>query len=108
MFYVYEIHLREQYHGLGLGRHLLSLAENIAASTKMKKVMLTVFTSNEAAVSAYKKCGWVVDEDSPAPKKMRGGVVKACDYLIMSKSIEGKMGSAGLASRQGQQCAEEN
>jgi len=87
VLYVYEIHLRDSVRGIGLGRHLLRIVEEVAASSKMRKVMLTVFVSNTHAIDMYKRCGWEVDEDSPAPKVMRSGVVKECDYLIMSKIV---------------------
>lgn len=74
-----------------MGRLLMGFLENIAVnSTPITKVMLTCFLSNQHALNFYKKLGFVVDEISPEPRKLRYGKVFVPDYAIMSK----------LASRQ--------
>jgi N-alpha-acetyltransferase 40 len=52
------------------------------------KVMLTVFTSNEAAVGFYRSQSFITDEVSPRDKKLRGGKVVSEGYLILSKEVK--------------------
>ncbi|KAF1345588.1 acyl-CoA N-acyltransferase, partial [Delphinella strobiligena] len=86
--YVYEIHLEEELRGLGLGKHLFNIVENIGTTSGMEKTMLTVFRRNEQARAMYGKLGYDVDECSPRPRRLRGGVVKGVDYIIMSKALQ--------------------
>ncbi|KAK5013403.1 N alpha-acetyl-transferase, partial [Cryomyces antarcticus] len=72
VLYVYELHLSAPLRRLGLGTHLLSLAQRIAASVGVAKTMLTVFVSNAGAVRFYERCGFEVDEFSPRGKRLRG------------------------------------
>ncbi|KAF6234827.1 hypothetical protein HO173_007047 [Letharia columbiana] len=55
----------------------------------VEKAMLTVFKRNKAAMQFYERLGYEEDEYSPRPKKLRNGVVKELDYLILSKSLIG-------------------
>ncbi|KAL9095832.1 MAG: hypothetical protein Q9165_001829 [Trypethelium subeluteriae] len=87
VLYIYEIHLGPLLRQHGIGRKLMHYAEEVASKVGLEKVMLTVFTSNEAAESFYRKIGYTEDEYSPAPKRLRNGVVKRPDYIIMSKAI---------------------
>ncbi|KAF2235304.1 acyl-CoA N-acyltransferase [Viridothelium virens] len=87
VLYIYEIHLGPCLRKHGIGRKLMHYAEEIASKVGLEKVMLTVFTSNEAAESFYRKIGYTDDEYSPAPKILRNGVVKRPDYIIMSKAV---------------------
>lgn len=69
-----------------MGRLLMGFLENIAVnSPPIMKVMLTCFLSNQHALNFYKKLGFVVDELSPGPRKLRYGKVFVPDYAIMSK-----------------------
>jgi len=90
--YIYEIHLSEPLRKLGLGAHLLQVAENIARRIGLTKVMLTCFLSNEAALGFYKKRGLGTDECSPRDRTTRNKVMKV-DYVIMSKLINDASGS---------------
>ncbi|KAF2088986.1 hypothetical protein K490DRAFT_7557, partial [Saccharata proteae CBS 121410] len=83
--YIYEIHLLPHLRGLGVGKHLMSIPEVIGQKASMTKIMLTVFKSNSAAEEFYRSLGYVEDEYSPPPKKLRGGKVKMPSYIIMSK-----------------------
>ncbi|KAK5198515.1 hypothetical protein LTR16_006356, partial [Cryomyces antarcticus] len=49
VLYIYELHLSAPLRRLGLGTHLLSLAQRIAANVGVAKTMLTVFVSNAGA-----------------------------------------------------------
>lgn len=93
--YCYEIHLQPELRGTGLARLLMGYLETVAWGIEVvEKVMLTVFTCNKRAEAFYRRCGFVADECSPGPRKLRGGVVKVPDYAILSKRVahgEGKM-----------------
>lgn len=87
VIYCYEIHLAPAARGHGLGRLLMSRMEQIGRSVGLEKAMLTVFKSNDAARRFYQKGGYVVDEYSPQPRRLRNGTVKEFDYEILSKSL---------------------
>ncbi|KAH6724814.1 hypothetical protein BKA61DRAFT_665498 [Leptodontidium sp. MPI-SDFR-AT-0119] len=86
--YCYEIHLREELRGTGLAatlvEHLSTIGQNIPSTAK---VMLTVFTRNERAVSFYSKLGYTKDEFSPPPRILRNGTKVEAEYVILSKAI---------------------
>jgi GNAT superfamily N-acetyltransferase len=98
VLYIYEIHLSRALQGLGLGAHLMDLAEKIAENVAVEKVMLTCFLSNENAHSFYKKRGYVADVCSPEDRRTRNKVVKP-DYVIMSKDVLGSSANAALDVR---------
>ena len=85
--YCYEIHLEECVRGMGVGGRLMGVLEEVGRRAGVEKAMLTVFRRNEGAVGFYEGLGYGVDEYSPRPKKLRNGVVKEVDYLILSKSL---------------------
>ncbi|CAF9931539.1 MAG: hypothetical protein ALECFALPRED_005031 [Alectoria fallacina] len=87
VIYCYEIHLDEHVRGRGMGKRLMGCLEEVGRKAEVKKAMLTVFKKNKAAVKFYERLGYGEDEFSPRPKKLRNGVVKELDYLIMSKSL---------------------
>jgi len=84
VLYVYEVHLQKDARGVGLGRHLMVLAEEIAKRVGVEKVMLTCFVSNNTAREFYVRQGYGPDECSPRERKTRNKTVKP-DYVIMSK-----------------------
>jgi ribosomal protein S18 acetylase RimI-like enzyme len=86
VLYCYEIHLHPSLQGQGVGGQLMAFVEEIGRRIGLEKVMLTVFMANEPAVRFYEKLGYVVDEFSPQPRKLRNGRVKEADYLILSKA----------------------
>lgn len=89
VLYCYEIHLKPDLRGTGLAALLMGLLETAATNIDiMDKVMLTVFTCNHRAMAFYPRCGFEVDETSPQPRRLRNGVVKTPDYVIMSKTID--------------------
>ena len=85
--YLYELHLGEKLRGDGLGTRLMQLVEGAGRNAGMEKAMLTVYKANEGARKFYGKLGYTVDEFSPEPKRLRSGVVKECDYEILSKVL---------------------
>ncbi|KAI0105797.1 acyl-CoA N-acyltransferase [Daldinia grandis] len=87
--YCYEIHLKPELQGTGLGRTLMGFLESIAINTPpIEKVMLTCFLSNQRAFTFYKKLGFEKDDISPEPRKLRFGKEFIPDYVIMSKTVK--------------------
>eukprot|EP00571_Detonula_confervacea_P005642 CAMPEP_0172321062 /NCGR_PEP_ID=MMETSP1058-20130122/42172_1 /TAXON_ID=83371 /ORGANISM="Detonula confervacea, Strain CCMP 353" /LENGTH=286 /DNA_ID=CAMNT_0013036463 /DNA_START=266 /DNA_END=1126 /DNA_ORIENTATION=- len=84
--YLYELQIHPTVQKLGLGKKLMTIIELMSLKLQMKKVMLTVFHSNEAAMGFYKKRNYHVDECSPS--NFSGEENENCDYEIMSKSFE--------------------
>jgi len=87
VLYVYEVHLAESLRGGGLGRQLMTLVEDVANKVGLEKIMLTVFMANEGARRFYAGLRYTVDDYSPKPRRLRGGVVKEADYVILSKKL---------------------
>lgn len=85
--YIYEIHLQPEFCGLGIGKVLLGMVEEIGRKIKVEKAMLTVFKSNKRAVKWYHRIGYSVDDFSPQPRIMRNGTIKEPKYIILSKSL---------------------
>ncbi|KAJ6104489.1 hypothetical protein N7523_010809 [Penicillium sp. IBT 18751x] len=86
--YCYEIHLSENARGKGLGKLLMGKMEEVGRRIGLEKAMLTVFKSNEIAREFYQRNGYVVDEYSPQPRRLRNGTVKEFGYEILSKSLK--------------------
>lgn len=85
--YVYEVHLAESLREGGLGRRLMELVESAGLKIGVEKAMLTVFAANVGARRFYEGLGYSVDEFSPKERRLRGGVVKMPDYVILSKEL---------------------
>jgi ribosomal protein S18 acetylase RimI-like enzyme len=83
VLYVYEIHLGEGLRGLGIGKHLMRVAEHVAKETRMDKVILTVYTANENAERFYRSLGYITDETSPPSRKLRRKIVQP-DWKVLS------------------------
>ena len=89
VIYCYEIHLEAWCRGKGMGKYLIERMEEVGRRAGVKKAMLTVFKANCAAMTFNRRMGYEVDDYSPRPKKLRGGVVKEWDYVILSKALAG-------------------
>ena len=85
--YLYEIHLRPELQGLGVGKEMITTFESAGKFAEVKKAMLTVFKANEKALHFYEKLGYEEDDFSPRPKRLRNGIVKEADYIILSKEM---------------------
>ncbi|KAI9797707.1 MAG: hypothetical protein M1833_005368 [Piccolia ochrophora] len=85
--YCYEIHLKNEVRGCGLGRRLMQLMEEVGSAVGVGKAMLTVFITNQAAAKFYERLGYAVDEYSPGPITLRNGRVKEPSYVILSKRL---------------------
>jgi ribosomal protein S18 acetylase RimI-like enzyme len=77
--YVYELQIKPESTGKGLGRQLMEEVETFCAKSApgIRKCMLTVFRHNSGALGFYKKLGYLVDSGSP----------KAGSYVILSKRL---------------------
>ncbi|KAG9240455.1 acyl-CoA N-acyltransferase [Calycina marina] len=86
--YCYEIHLKPELQGTGLGSVLMGHLEEIAAKIPgTERAMLTCFLANERGVRFYEKLGYVKYEYSPEPRILRNGTRAEVEYIIMSKHI---------------------
>ena len=85
VIYCYEIHLTQDLQGCGIGKRLMRIVEEVGHKIGLKKVMLTVFVCNRQALKFYERLGYDEDDYSPEPRKLRGGVIKKPDYMILSK-----------------------
>lgn len=90
VLYCYELHLLDQVRKGGLGTLLMGYLYNIAATLPpIAKVMLTCFVANTGASAFYEHMGFVTDDISPRPKRLRGGrQTRSPDYMILSKVVE--------------------
>lgn len=86
VLYIYEIHLAESLRGLGLGKHLMLLADRLAKNVGLDKVMLTCFLCNGKAHRFYTSHGFGKDVCSPEDRRTRNKIVPV-DYVIMSKDV---------------------
>jgi ribosomal protein S18 acetylase RimI-like enzyme len=87
VLYIYEIHLAKTLRGLGLGNHLMHVADLLAQNMGLAKVMLTCFLCNKKAYGFYADHGFLKDACSPEDRKTRNKVV-AVDYAILSKDSQ--------------------
>lgn len=87
VIYCYEIHLSEAWQGNNIGKKLMNAVEEIGRRVGVEKAMLTVFKANERAVKMYQSLGYLKDEFSPSPRRLRNGTVKEPSYVILSKKL---------------------
>jgi ribosomal protein S18 acetylase RimI-like enzyme len=87
VIYIYEVHSDTSARGIGLGKFLMQLVEDIGRNAGVVKSMLTVFTRNIHAEAFYKRMGYIEDASCPPARKLRGGKVKKPEYLILSKEL---------------------
>lgn len=78
VLYIYEIQVRKEHAGCGVGKRLMALMELMAKRSNVKKLMLTVFKDNTKAMGFYlNKLNYNFDVTSPRNE----------DYVILSKEI---------------------
>ena len=87
VLYIYEIHLVESARGIGLGYHLMKVAEEVGRGVGVAKTMLTVYTSNTKARKFYERLGYSIDDISPADRELRR-VIRPADFAILSKTLQ--------------------
>lgn len=88
VLYCYEVHLAPRLQHQGLGKQFMRIYEDIGRNIALDKAMLTVYKSNESGVKFYERLGFVEDEYSPKPMRLRNGHVKDFDYMILSKPLK--------------------
>lgn len=64
--YIYELQISKQHQRAGLGQELTDVVVTLATQTQMPKIMLTVFSANDAARAFYKAQGFQTDPNSPS------------------------------------------
>ena len=106
VIYCYEIHLAEEWQGKGIGKKLMQIMEQIGDSVKVEKAMLTVFKSNKRALRMYESLGYVEDEFSPQPRKLRNGMIKEPIYVILSKQLNDNKPSTAVCVNQRAHCCQ--
>lgn len=65
IIYCYELQVKREFQGKGLGGLLMEKLEEQARTLGAKKIMLTCFNINTAAMQFYSKRGYKADESSP-------------------------------------------
>jgi len=86
VLYLWEIHLEKQARRKGLGKFLMTISELAAWKLKMKKIILTAFSSNEPSIKFFQeKLKFNVDETDP---QLCDPSEPPCGYRILSKSRE--------------------
>lgn len=83
--YLYELQVNPAVQGLGLGKRLMTVVELLSLRLRLKKVVLTVFYSNQGAMGFYRKNAYVVDACSPS--NFAGEENEGADYEILSKAL---------------------
>ncbi|KAG5982715.1 hypothetical protein E4U43_006399, partial [Claviceps pusilla] len=89
VLYCYEIHLKAELKGSGLGKQLMQLLLEAGERIDgVDKVMLACFLSNTRAKLFYERLGFEVDAETPRERKLRGGRVVKPDYVVMSRRTD--------------------
>ena len=101
--YLYEIQIHPTVQKFGIGNKLLTILELLSQKLRLKKIILTVFKSNTAAMNFYIKRNYVIDESSPSNfttqsssssslssslDNYNNNNEQCADYEILSKIIE--------------------
>jgi len=82
VLYVYELQIAAAHRRRGYGRQLMVMAEELARSREIPKVMLTVFKANTAAMEFYtSSLKYTMDPSSPSQHK------QFADYEILCKQV---------------------
>jgi len=81
VLYCYEIQLEPSVRRFGLGKHIMKTLEEIASSTRLTLVVLTVFKHNPSALEFFQRVGYEIDETCPEEEEGK-------DYFIMSRRMQ--------------------
>ena len=91
-FSSYEIHVKKDFRGFGLGKHLIGLLESIGRQESKHKIMLTAFQATPLArmftspIKFYERLGYSPDPISPS-QYLSKKEARHYDYEILSKSL---------------------
>ncbi|XP_063902011.1 N-alpha-acetyltransferase 40-like [Zophobas morio] len=78
ILYCYELQLQRRYRGVGLGRHMMGLLEQIAHGFLLKEITLTCQKANKRAERFYRKTlGYKTDTHDPGDP----------GYVILTKAL---------------------
>lgn len=80
---LHKLYLLPEYHGLGIGSRALAEAERIARQQKAATLVLNVNRHNPKAISAYKRAGWHIAEETVV--EIGNGYVM--DDYVMAKPL---------------------
>lgn len=72
--------VEQEYQRKGLGRFIMNALEQMARHYQMEKLILTVLTNNEMAITFFKGLGFGTDDTSPDAAENSG-------YQILSKLL---------------------
>lgn len=86
LIYVYEVQVHMEHRRKKYGRALMEYVETLAREKAIFKIMLTVFTANEAAQRFYHQLGYVLDPSPPSPRRLRKRN-KVATYMILCKQL---------------------
>lgn len=76
----YEMQVEKEYQRKGLGKFIMNALEKMARHYEMEKLILTVLSNNESAITFFKALGFGVDDTSPDAAENSG-------YQILSKLL---------------------
>ena len=76
----------ESFRNLGVGRAMMTSAEEVALRKQYEKIVLSTFRDNELALSLYRSMGYRVIGYRERHFKMERGYV---DEVLMEKSVQG-------------------
>lgn len=92
VLYCYEVQVREDMRGKGVGKFLMQILELIGSKAEMQKIMITVFKHNPRAIHFFTDILKYVDDET-SPKFMDPIDEKEYCYEIMSKPLKIKKAS---------------
>lgn len=91
VLYIWEMQVSAKCRGRGFGRMLMDMLTAIARAASMHSMVLTVFSSNQAAVAFYKHMGFDHTMDCPSRTQRNS------PHFILSKRVA----EVGLAEKAG-------
>jgi ribosomal protein S18 acetylase RimI-like enzyme len=66
VLYLYQLQVLTNFQKMGFGQAIMEMIMQISEKTLMRKVLLTCFKINVAAMQFYKKIGFRIDSNSPS------------------------------------------
>ncbi|CDR38857.1 CYFA0S02e07228g1_1 [Cyberlindnera fabianii] len=100
LLYLYEVHVDPEFHGLSIGTTLIESLHGLAETIRKGEqtfdgvdvsgimgTKLTVFSDNTRALNWYKKLGYVLSDDSPRDRQLRGKKLVKPSYYLMERPV---------------------
>lgn len=82
VLYLYEIQLKEEFQGLGIGKWIIHQLLHNANKNFLSKLALTVQKKNVKAIQFYERLGFEIDETDPS------NFEEEADYFILSMNTK--------------------